>query len=442
MKFGPFLAVLFAFFLIAIFPYYAGNNEPVLITTDNDGDGVTDDKDKCLDETPGEGQDLNEDGCIDKEITKDEINYLERISKLNIAQHLFFAIIAIIGGAFFWERKRIRNIFYDDDEFLTDFKGKIGEDKGTEDVDYDKLGEDKVYTKQTGSIFDRFKFSFKDFNAEADRGIQIISLICLVCLLLGPNLVWLNTEGYTEVQSTQDENDWTGTRISDFNAAFFSDYWEFTTEPNQSASFFDNELWETTTLQGDEEYDNPQCTDEVLDVYNCNYRTSLFGTVEQLLSLSTLFCFIVFILNFRAEKYRRGIAIFFSLCLVTTMASLLLFTSLIDNAIESDRHLSEEDEKIGTCWMEEPRIWGKTECFTLIDDEIFRDVTTYSPGTGFWIILTTISILFVGLFTCIEPLLAKDKRTWTETLKQNWQIFALIFAIFFLWRLNELMSNL
>ena len=442
MKFGPFLAVVFAFFLIAIFPYYAGNDEPVLITTDNDGDGVTDDKDKCLDETPEEGQDLNEDGCIDKGITKDEINYLEKISKLNIAQHLFFAIITIIGGAFFWERKRIRNIFYDDDEFLTDFKEKIGKDKGTEDIDYEKLGEDKVYTERTSSIFGGFKFSFSEFNAEADRGIQIISLICLACLLLGPNLVWLDTEGYTEVQSTQGGDDWTGMRISDFNATFFSDYWEFAAEANQSASLFDNELWETTALQGDKGYDNPQCTDEVMDVYNCNYRTSLFGTVEQLLALSALFCFIVFILNFRAEKYRRGIAIFFSLCLVTTMASLLLFTSLIDNAIESDRHLSEEDEKIGTCWMEEPRIWGKTECFTLIDDEIFRDVTTYSPGTGFWIILTTISILFVGLFTSIEPLLTKDKRTWNETLKQNWQIFALIFAIFFLWRLNELMSNL
>jgi len=442
MKLGPFLAVVFAFFLIAIFPYYAGTDEPVLITTDNDGDGVTDDKDKCLGETPKEGQDLNEDGCIDKEITKDEINYLEKISKLNIAQYLIFAIIAIVGGAFFWERKRIRNIFYDDDEFLTDFKEKIGEDKGTENVDYDKLGEDKVYTEQTGSIFDGFKFSFKDFNAEADRGIQIISLICLTFLLLGPNLVWLNTEGYTEVQSNPEGDDWTGMRISNFNAAFFSDHWEFATEANNSAPLFDNELWEATTLQGDEEYDNPQCTDEVMDVYNCNYRTSLFGTIEQLLALSALFCFIVFILNFRAEKYRRGIAIFFSLCLVTTMASLLLFTSMIDNAIESDRHLSEEDERIGTCWMEEPRIWGKTECFTLIDDEIFRDITTYSPGTGFWIILTTISILFVGLFTSIEPLLTMDKRTWSEALKQNWQVFALIFAIFFLWRLNELMTNL
>ena len=45
MKLGPFLAIAFAFFLIAIFPYYAGNDEPVLITSDEDGDGITDDKD-------------------------------------------------------------------------------------------------------------------------------------------------------------------------------------------------------------------------------------------------------------------------------------------------------------------------------------------------------------------------------------------------------------
>ena len=422
MKFGPFLAVLFAFFLIAIFPYYAGNNEPVLITTDNDGDGVTDDKDKCLDETPGKGQDLNEDGCIDKEITKDEINYLERISKLNIAQHLFFAIIAIIGGAFFWERKRIRNIFYDDDEFLTDFKEKIGEDKGTEDVDYDKLGEDKVYTKQTGSIFNGFKFSFKEFNAEADRTIQIISLVCLACFLVGPDQAWLEVDGNTEMQTDTQGATWEET--DDFYAIFFSDYWEYDGADSDS-------------------YENPQCTDEVMDVYNCSYRNSLFGTMNQLLTLSSLFCFIVFILNFRSEKYRRGIAIFFSLCLITTMACLLLFTSLIDNAIESDRHiLDQNDGGTGTCWMEEPRIWGETECISEIEGEYYRDFSNYTPGLAFWVILIVVSILFVGLFTSIEPLLTMDKRTWTETLKQNWQIFALIFAIFFLWRLNELMSNL
>jgi len=446
MKYGPFLAVLFAFFLIAIFPYYAGNDEPSFIISDEDEDGITDDKDKCPREAPEEGQDLNEDGCIDKEITKDEIKYLEKISKLNLAQQLLFAVIAIIGGALYWERKKVKRALFEDDPFEGNFKKSLDDDRGAESVDYDKLGEDKLYTEETGSIFDRFRFSFREFNAESDRTIQIISLVCLACFLIGTNQAWLETEGYTEVESTQEKADetnyWSGVKISDFDATFFASHWEFTNKPIDTASFFDNELWETNTLDGAEEYDTPQCTDEVMKVYNCNYRASLFGTVEQLLTLSLLFCFIVFILNFRAEKYRRGIAIFFSLCLVTTMASLLLFTSLIDNAIESDRHLSEDDENIGTCWMEEPRIWGEKECFTVIDEENFRDVTTYSPGTGFWVILTTISILFVGLFTSIEPLLTMSKRTWGEALRENWQVFALIFVIFFLWRLNELMTNL
>ena len=74
---------------------------------------ITDDKDKCPREAPEEGQDLNEDGCIDKEITTDEIRYLEKISKLNLAQQLLFALIAIIGGALYWERKKdfIINLF-------------------------------------------------------------------------------------------------------------------------------------------------------------------------------------------------------------------------------------------------------------------------------------------------------------------------------------------
>jgi hypothetical protein len=92
--------------------------------------------------------------------------------------------------------------------------------------------------------------------------------------------------------------------------------------------------------------------------------------------------------------------------------------------------------------MEEPRIWGETECIIYIDDQAYTDHSTYTPGTSFWIILTTVSILFVGLFTIIEPLLTMEKRTWTEAIKQNWQVFAMIFAIFFLWRLNELISNI
>jgi hypothetical protein len=432
MKYGPFLAVFFAFFLITIFPYYAGNDEPTLITTDSDGDGITDSKDECPREKPAPGQDLDKNGCIDSEISKEEIKYLDKISKINLAQQLIFAILAIVGGALYWERKKIRSVLYEEDEFVTDFKKSLEEDKGTENVDYDKLGEDRVYTKQTGSIFDGFKFSLKDFNAEADRGIQIISLICLVCFMIGPNQAWLQVEGESVNPQTainRSENDIN--EILYFDAKYFSNHWE-TTTANTTQGF---------TLTSDE-YENPKCTNEIMDVYNCNYRSSLFGTIDQFLALSALFSFIVFILNFRAEKYRRSISIFFTLCLVTTMASLLIFTSLIDNAIESDRLLYEDEEKAGTCWMDEPRIWGETECVVEIDDRIYTDTSNFTPGISFWIILTTISILFVGLFTSIEPLITKEKRTWAEALRQNWQVFALIFAIFFLWRLNELMTNL
>jgi hypothetical protein len=297
-------------------------------------------------------------------------------------------------------------------------------------VDYDDLGEDKVYNEQTGSIFDGFKFSFSGFNAEADRGVQIISLICLVCFLIGPNQAWLQVDNTTTVDDQTPMAIHSGT-TDEFNAIFFSDYWEITT-------FMSN----GTEVVVNNEYENPQqCTDEVMDVYNCNYRSSLFGTMKQLLTLSALFCFVVFILNFRAEKYRKGIAIFFSLCLVTTMASLLLFTSLIDNAIESDRHLLDQED-IGACWMDEPRIWGETECMLLVDNIVYTDKATFTPGISFWIILATVSILFIGFFTSIGPLLTMEKRTWTEAIKQNWQVFAMIFVIFFLWRLNELMSNL
>ena len=426
MKLGPFLAIIFAFFLIAIFPYYAGNDEPMLITSDEDGDGIADDKDKCIGEVPSEGEDLNEDGCIDSKMTKDEISYIEKISKFNLAQYLFFAIVAIIGSALYWERKKIRSVLYDDDEFIADFKENLDNDEETENVDYDKLGEDKVYTEETVSIFDGFKFSFKNFNAEADRSILIISLICLACLLLGPNQAWLQVEGESEELNSDVLQE-----TIYFDAKYFSNNWE-TTTGNTTKGF-------TVTIN---EYENPKCTDEIREVYNCNSRSALFGTIDQFLTLSALFCFIVFILNFRAEKYRRSIAIFFTLSLVTTMASLLIFTSLIDNTIESDRLLYEDEEKAGTCWMDKPKIWGETECLIQIDNRIYTDTSTFTPGISFWIILTTISILFIGLFTSIEPLITREKRTWAEALRQNWQVFALIFATFFLWRLNELMTNL
>ena len=48
MRFGPLIAVVFAFFLIAIYPYYAEDDDPpMFIISDDDGDGITNDKD-CL----------------------------------------------------------------------------------------------------------------------------------------------------------------------------------------------------------------------------------------------------------------------------------------------------------------------------------------------------------------------------------------------------------
>ena len=193
---------------------------------------------------------------------------------------MVFAILAIVGGALYWERKKIRSVLYEEDEFVTDFKKNLEEDKGTENVDYDKLGEDKVYTEQTGSVFDGFKFSFKDFNAEADRGIQIISLICLACLLIGPTQAWLHVEGVTVYG---DETAWLVDE--EFKANYFSDYWETESTDGVQAEELDENA---------EIYENPQCTDNVMKVYNCNYRSTLFGTMEQLLTLSALFCFIVF----------------------------------------------------------------------------------------------------------------------------------------------------
>ena len=119
MKIGPFLAVIFAFFLIAIFPYYAVNDEPSYVISDEDGDGITDDKDKCPREAAAEGQDIDEDGCTDNALTKEEISYLGKIAKFNLAQHLLFSIIAIVSGAIYWEREKIRNILYEEDKFLS-----------------------------------------------------------------------------------------------------------------------------------------------------------------------------------------------------------------------------------------------------------------------------------------------------------------------------------
>ena len=88
MRFGPLIAVVFAFFLIAIYPDYAEDDDArMCIISDDDGDGITNDKDECPEEDASE-RDIDEDGCIDSEITKEEVDYIEKIANFNLGQYI------------------------------------------------------------------------------------------------------------------------------------------------------------------------------------------------------------------------------------------------------------------------------------------------------------------------------------------------------------------
>ena len=429
MKYGALLAVIFAFFLIAIYPHYSSNDEPIFIFADDDGDGVTNDKDKCPEDN-AKDYDINEDGCTDTEITKEEIDYIGRIAKMNLGQYLLFAIISILGTAIYWEREKIKSILSEDDDFLENFN-KSDRDKETDNPDYANLGKDKEYTESNTSFFDRFSFSLSELNAEADRGIQFIAVVCLLCFLIAPNQAWFQVEGiknYNDEKVDPEGNTYSKMVEEAFTVKHYSNFLEYNGNTEITAS-----------------YDSSSCTSEIDKYYNCDYRSTLFGTVETLLSLSALFCFILLLLNFRAEKYRVPVAIVFTLCLITTMASLLIFTTLIDNALIADEHLLDDNQnEAAGCWMSEPIIWGESECISLDGNGNYVTETeiTYTPSIAFFIILTSISILFIGLFTSISPLLEYKKISWREVATNNWQVFAIIFTIFFLWRLNVLMTHL
>ena len=101
MKLAPLIAIVFAFFLIAIYPIYSEDNVDENLTySDEDNDGVPSDKDKCPDEDAS-GKDIDEDGCIDSEITKEEVDYLERLAKINIGQYIIFAILSLFSTAIY-----------------------------------------------------------------------------------------------------------------------------------------------------------------------------------------------------------------------------------------------------------------------------------------------------------------------------------------------------
>jgi hypothetical protein len=428
MRFGPLMAVVFAFFLIAIYPYYAEDDgSPIFIVSDDDGDGVTNDKDKCPEEDASE-RDIDEDGCIDSEITKEEVDYIEKIAKFNLGQYILFAVLSLLGTAIYWEREKLKAALYEDDDL--DFSKLTEQEKSgdiEEDIDYAELGKDKKYNIQTESS-GSFSFSFSKLSEEADLGAQIICVAYIVLLFAALGYVgefsWFNVEG------TQNG--------IDFEARHYSEHMEYGQREDKIADWeeFSGEIIS---------YESSHCTDEVDKFYNCDYRQSLFGTVNSLLSISLFLGFFAILLAFRAQKYRIWLASVFSIALITSMASLLIFTSLIDNALIADSHtLDENQEMAGGCWMSNPAIWGKTECVSLEGEGEYSYETeiSYSPGISFYIVLICISMMFVGLFTHIVPMITMEQITWTEAVKRNWQVFAVIFLIVFLGRLNVLMTNL
>ena len=441
MRFGPLIAVLFAFFLIAIYPYYAEDDEPpMFIISDDDGDGVTNDRDKCPEEDASE-RDIDEDGCLDSEITKEEVDYIERIAKFNLGQYILFAALSLLGTAIYWEREKLRAVLYEDEDL--DFSKLTEQERSgdiEEDTDYAELGKDKEYNIQTESSPGSFSFSFSKLTEEANLGTQIICVAYIVLLFAA--LGYVGEFSWFDVEGVQNDVPGGGYRDDAYESYFevrhYSEHLDFEISSPSLLYKYDIESQQSIS------YESSRCTDEIDEFYNCDYRQSLFGTVNTLLSVSLFLSFFAILLAFRAQKYRIWLASVFSIALITSMASLLIFTSLIDNALIADSHtLDENQEMAGGCWMSNPAIWGETECVSLDDGEYsYETEISYSPGISFYIVLICTSMMFVGLFTHIAPMIAMDQITWTEAVKRNWQVFAVIFLIIFLWRLNVLMISL
>ena len=423
MKVAPLIAIIFAFFLIAIYPIYSENDVNENLTySDEDNDGITSDKDKCPEENAS-GKDIDEDGCIDSEITKEEVDYLERLAKINIGQYIIFAIFSLFSTAIYWERDRISALLTDKDELgIENYKSIEGNEIVSEDIDYDDLGRDREIKIQKDAQRSRLNFSFAEINAEANNTVQLMALICIISFIFIPEFSWLSVEG---------------NRVNDDNSEidFEVEHYTYTLEHTYPVS--ENE----TKILG---YISSDCTSDVDRIYNCDYRSSLFYTLDNILSVSILLCFLLILLAFRAEKYRKIIAVVFSINLIITMSILLIFTALIDNALEADEPLIDSTQSAGSgCWMKSPVIWGEGNCVEMDEQgNVYSERFTFSPGIAYFLILICISILFLGWFTTIEPLLESKKISWTDAMKNNWQIFAIIAITIFLWRVNVLITNI
>ena len=284
MKVAPLIAIIFAFFLIAIYPIYSENDVNENLTySDEDNDGITSDKDKCPEENAS-GKDIDEDGCIDSEITKEEVDYLERLAKINIGQYIIFAIFSLFSTAIYWERDRISALLTDKDELgIENYKSIEGNEIVSEDIDYDDLGRDREIKIQKDAQRSRLNFSFAEINAEANNTVQLMALICIISFIFIPEFSWLSVEG---------------NRVNDDNSEidFEVEHYTYTLEHTYPVS--ENE----TKILG---YISSDCTSDVDRIYNCDYRSSLFYTLDNILSVSILLCFLLILLAFRAEKYRK-----------------------------------------------------------------------------------------------------------------------------------------
>ena len=423
MRIAPLIAIVFAFFLIAIYPIYSDNGINENLTySDDDNDGIPNNKDKCPEEDAS-GKDIDEDGCIDSEITKEEVDYLERLAKINIGQYIIFAVVSLFSTAIYWERDRISALLTDKDELSAEnYKQISGDDNIPERINYEDLGKNREVNVQKDKQRSRLNFSFAELNAEANNNIQLMALACIISFIFIPEFSWLNVDG------TRIDNDGSETEFEIVHYSYILEH---------SYPLVENE----TNVLG---YTSSDCTSEIDKIHNCNYRSSLFDTLDSFLSISIIFCFMLILLAFRAEKYRRIITIIFSLTLVVTMSSLLIFTALIDNALEADEPLIDSKQSTGSgCWMSSPIIWGDGNCVgTDNEGNIYSETFSFSPGLAFYLILICTSILFLGLFTTIEPLLESKKISWTEAMKNNWQVFAIIAITIFLWRVNVLITNI
>ena len=156
------------------------------------------------------------------------------------------------------------------------------------------MGKNREYNIQSSS-YANFNFSFKKLTEEADIGTQILCLAYIVLLFVALGYVgefsWFNVEG------TQNSN--TGAE-RDFEIRHYSDYLEYA-------------IGEADAI--DIRYESSRCTPEVDEFYNCDYRQSLFGTVNTLLSISLFLSFFAILLAYRAQKYRIWIASVFSIAL-------------------------------------------------------------------------------------------------------------------------------